>query len=273
MNKFIAAAIQMDSGSNKKENINTAVNMVEEAVKRGAKLIAMPECVNYIGPENNINAEAIPGGYTFTTFSALAKKLNIWIQCGSIYEINDSDSRPYNSSMIINPMGELVAKYHKLHTFDVDIKDGPCVKESDRVCPGNEIVTVDTKEVGNIGLSICYDIRFCEMYRIMALKGAEIFIASSNFTMNTGKDHWETILRTRAIENGCYVIAPGQCGIKPKFQAYGKTVIIDPWGNVIAKASERPCIVMAEIDLDYVQSIRNQVMTIQNRRTDIYNLI
>lgn len=174
--------------------------------------------------------------------------------------------------MVINPNGELVAKYHKIHPFDVVISNGPTCKESDRICPGEGIVTVDTGEVGHLGLSICYDIRFCEMYRLMALEGAQIFLTPADFTMNTGKDHWETILRTRAIENGCYVIAPGQFGVKPRFQAYANSMIIDPWGNVIARASNKPCVITAEIHLDYLEKVRKQIFTLENRRPDIYDL-
>lgn len=272
MNKFIAAAIQMDSTGNLQENLAAITDFVDEAAARGAKLIAMPENVNYVGTESAANAEEVPGGPTFRHLSALAQKHQVWLHCGSIYEKNPDDPRPYNCNMVINPKGELVAKYHKLHPFDVVIKNGPEVKESDRICPGSDIVTVDTGEVGHWGLSICYDIRFGEMYRLMALEGAQILFAPADFTMNTGKDHWEPLLRARAIENGCYVIAPGQYGIKPKFQAYGKSLIVDPWGNVIAKAPDHPCVITAEIDLDYLDKVRKQIFTLENRRPDLYSL-
>ena len=272
MNKFIAAAIQMDSTGNLQENLAAITDFVDEAAARGAKLIAMPENVNYVGTESAANAEEVPGGPTFRHLSALAQKHQVWLHCGSIYEKNPNDPRPYNCNMVINPKGELVAKYHKLHPFDVVIKNGPEVKESDRICPGSDIVTVDTGEVGHWGLSICYDIRFGEMYRLMALEGAQILFTPADFTMNTGKDHWEPLLRARAIENGCYVIAPGQYGIKPKFHAYGKSLIVDPWGNVIAKAPDHPCVITAEIDLDYLDKVRKQIFTLENRRSDLYSL-
>lgn len=272
MRKFIAAAIQVDSKDDKEQNLKNAVEFIEEAVARGANLVAMPEQMNYVGIDNAGNAEDIPNGKTFNIMSEQAKKHKIWLHCGSIYEKNDHDARPYNTTMIINPDGNLVAKYRKLHMFDVDIKDGPSVRESDRVCPGSDIVTVDTEEVGHLGLSVCYDIRFGELYRLMALQGAQIFLTPADFVLNTGKDHWEPILRTRSIENGCYTISPAQCGVKPKFQAYGKSLIVDPWGNVIAKASDKPCVITAEIDLDYLDSVRKQVLTLENRRRDIYKL-
>lgn len=272
MNKFIAAVIQMDSQSDVEQNLNTIVGFIEESVQRGARLIAMPENCNYVGAESAAHAEEVPGGRTFQTLSEQARKYGVWLHCGSIYEKNSLDARPYNCTMVINPKGELAAKYHKLHPFDVDVPGLEPIRESDRIRPGDKIVTVDTGEVGHLGLSICYDIRFAELYRIMALEGAQIFLTPADFTMPTGKDHWEAILRTRAIENGCYVIAPGQYGVKPKFTAYANSMIVDPWGNVIARASDHPCVITAEIDLDYLQQVRRRIFTLENRRPDIYNL-
>lgn len=274
MNIFTAAAIQLDTKSNAEENLHNAVELIREAAERGARLIAMPETVNYIGPDCEKFAECIPEGHTFKVFAEQAKKYRVWLHCGSIYEKNEdaNDRRPYNTTMIINSEGELAAKYRKLHPFDVSIAEGPAIRESDINCPGNQIVTVDTGEVGHLGLSVCYDMRFCELFRIMALQGAQILIIPANFTVNTGKDHWEVLLRARAIENGCYVIAPGQIGIKPSYQAYGKTMIIDPWGNVVAMASDKTGVITAEVDLEYLRSVRSQVYTLENRRSDVYLL-
>jgi predicted amidohydrolase len=272
MNRFTAAAIQLDSQSNKEENLKQIVSFIEEAAQKGAKLITMPENCNYVGLEGAEAAEEVPGGQTFQVFSEQAKKHGVWLHCGSIYEKSGEANRPYNCTMLINPEGKLVAKYHKMHPFDVDVPGLAPIRESDRICPGKEIVTVDTGDVGHLGLSICYDIRFPELYRLMALEGAEILMAPADFTMPTGKDHWEAILRTRAIENGCYVIAPGQYGVKPRFTAYGNSMIIDPWGNVIARASNRPCVITADIDLDYLKEVRNKIFTLENRRADVYDL-
>ncbi len=272
MEKFIVAAIQMNSQDDKEENLKNMISLIQEGANRGAKLIALPENANYLGPDIQANAEEVPNGPTFKTLAQQAIKHGVWIHCGSIPEKNTGDPRPYNTTMVINPKGELAARYRKIHTFDVDIKDGPKVRESDRICPGDRIVTLDTQEVGHLGLSICYDIRFGEMFRWMALRGANIFLTPANFTLNTGKDHWEPLLRTRSIENGCYTIAPAQWGIKFQFHAYGKSMIIDPWGNVIAKAPDSSCVITAEVDLDYLHSVRNQVLTLENRRTDIYRV-
>ncbi|GAA6386710.1 carbon-nitrogen hydrolase family protein [Lawsonibacter asaccharolyticus] len=273
MNKFTVAVLQLDSQDDVQKNLDTVVSFIEEAAARGAKLITMPESMNYVGLDNAGHAEEIPGGPTFQLMSEQAKKNGVWLHCGSIYEKNPNDPRPFNSTMVIDPRGNLAAKYHKIHPFDVVIPNGPVNRESERICPGDEIVTVDTGEVGHLGLSICYDMRFAEMYRIMALEGAQILLMPADFTMPTGKDHWETILRTRAIENGCYVVAPAQYGVKPKFQAYANSLVVDPWGNVIARASNHPQVITAEIDLDYLQQVRRQIFTLENRRPDVYSLL
>ena len=273
MNKFTVAVLQLDSQDDVQKNLDTVVSFIEEAAARGAKLITMPESMNSVGLENAGHAEEIPGGPTFQLMSEQAKKYGVWLHCGSIYEKNPNDPRPFNSTMVIDPRGNLAAKYHKIHPFDVVIPNGPVNRESERICPGDEIVTVDTGEVGHLGLSICYDMRFAEMYRIMALEGAQILLMPADFTMPTGKDHWETILRTRAIENGCYVVAPAQYGVKPKFQAYANSLVVDPWGNVIARASNHPQVITAEIDLDYLQQVRRQIFTLENRRPDVYSLL
>ena len=273
MNKFTVAVLQLDSQDDVQKNLDTVVSFIEEAAARGAKLITMPESMNYVGLDNAGHAEEIPGGPTFQLMSEQAKKYGVWLHCGSIYEKNPNDPRPFNSTMVIDPRGNLAAKYHKIHPFDVVIPNGPVNRESERICPGDEIVTVDTGEVGHLGLSICYDMRFAEMYRIMALEGAQILLMPADFTMPTGKDHWETILRTRAIENGCYVVAPAQYGVKPKFQAYANSLVVDPWGNVIARASNHPQVITAEIDLDYLQQVRRQIFTLENRRPDVHSLL
>ena len=280
MNKFTVAVLQLDSQDDVQKNLDTVVSFIEEAAARGAKdkslegrVVTMPESMNYVGLDNAGHAEEIPGGPTFQLMSEQAKKYGVWLHCGSIYEKNPNDPRPFNSTMVIDPRGNLAAKYHKIHPFDVVIPNGPVNRESERICPGDEIVTVDTGEVGHLGLSICYDMRFAEMYRIMALEGAQILLMPADFTMPTGKDHWETILRTRAIENGCYVVAPAQYGVKPKFQAYANSLVVDPWGNVIARASNHPQVITAEIDLDYLQQVRRQIFTLENRRPDVYSLL
>lgn len=195
----------------------------------------------------------------------------MWLHGGSIYEKNPQ-GRPYNCTMVIRPDGTLAAKYRKLHPFDVTVPGGGQMRESSQICPGDAIVTVDAGELGTWGLSVCYDLRFGELYRLMALEGAQVLFVPANFTLNTGKDHWEVLLRARAIENGCYVVAPEQFGPGPEFPAYGRSMVVDPWGNVVAQAPDRPGVILADIDLDYVEEIRRKVGTLSNRRTDRYRL-
>lgn len=272
MDHFMAAVVQMDSQDQVRENLKQAAYFIAEAAERGAKLVALPENVNYIGSSLGTYREQIPDGETFCVFSDLAKKYGIWLHCGSISEGKAEEVRPWNTTMLLDPRGRLAARYRKLHPFDVEIQNGPVIQESDRICPGSNIVTVDTKEVGQIGFAICYDIRFCELFRFMALQGAQVFITPADFTAITGKDHWEVLLRARAIENGCYVLAPGQTGMKPNYQSYGNSMIIDPWGNVIAKAANQPGVILGEVDLRYLGKVRSQIRTLENRRTDLYEL-
>ncbi|RVU54205.1 carbon-nitrogen hydrolase family protein [Anaerosphaera multitolerans] len=273
MNKYSIGLIQLDTQDNLEENLNKIKYYIEEASTKGCKLVALPENSNYIGKDPSAHAENIPDGKTFNFLANLAIKNQIWIHAGSIYEKSNEYDRPSNTSFIINPKGELMSKYVKLHPFDVTIENGPTIKESNKIMPGEEIVVLDTKELGTWGMSICYDMRFPELYRLMVLEGAEILFVPSNFTINTGKDHWETLLRARAIENGAYVIAAAQIGKKPKFQAYAKSLVVDPWGDIIAKSSDFEGLTTAEINLDYVKAIRQQVGTLENRRIDRYKLI
>lgn len=234
--------------------------------------MVLPESMNYIGRDMAGEAETIPGGPTFRKMAELARELGIWLEAGSIYESNPEDpARPFNTTFLVRPDGTLAAKYAKLHPFDVVLPNGVTSRESDRVCPGKTLALGDT-EWGKLGLAICYDVRFGEMFRIMALEGAKIFAVPANFTVNTGKDHWEVLVRARAIENECYVIAPNQMGKKPRFTAYGNSLIVDPWGTVIARASDKPGVITAEIDLDYVTKVRQSTFTLDNRRPDVYEL-
>ena len=272
MTKFIAAAVQMDSQDDKMANLAAAEGYIREAAARGARLVVLPESMNYIGRDMAQEAEAIPGGPTFQRLSGLARELDLWLEAGSIYESNLEDpARPFNTTFLIRPDGTLAAKYAKLHPFDVVLPNGVTSRESDRVCPGKKLTVAET-DLGKVGLGICYDIRFGEMFRIMALEGAKLFAVPANFTVNTGKDHWEVLLRARAIENECYVIAPNQMGKKPRFTAYGNSLMVDPWGTVIARASDKPGVITAEIDLDYVTKVRQSTFTLDNRRPDVYQL-
>lgn len=269
MQKFMVAVVQMDTQNDKQANWQQMAAFVDEAAAKGAQLVAFPEVVNILS-EDPVYAEPIPGPTT-ELLMRKAKEHHIWIHGGSISEVNPDGPRTYNTTVLINPDGEIAARYSKLHNFDMTLPDGSSVRESDRKEPGKEIVTVQT-ELGHLGFAICYDMRFPELFRLMALQGAQIIFLPANFTMPTGKDHWEPILRARAIENGCYIIAPDQTGVKEKFTAYGNSMVVDPWGTVIARASDKPGVILAEIDLDYLESVRQRNPSIHNRRTDLYEI-
>ncbi len=267
MRKYQIAIVQLDTQEDIEKNNAAITGFVEEAAGKGARLVAFPEMMNYTGPGYAEHAEPIPGPTT-ELLSALAKKHHVWIESGTIAERIEG-KKPSNTLVLIDPDGNIVCKYSKMHMFDVQIKNGPSYQESAHNTAGNEIVLAET-ELGKLGFSVCYDLRYPELFRIMALEGAQVIFVPSSFTMNTGRDHWEPLLRARAIENGVYVVGPSQIGKKPKMNANGKSMVIDPWGNVIARASDRPCCTMAEIDLDYIEKVRAQLFSLENRREDMY---
>ncbi len=272
--KFIAAIAQMDTNRDHDENAKTACELIDEAHARGASVVSFAENWTYQGEEYVHWAEEIPEGPTFRYLSERAKKYGMWIHTGSYSEINPdpSDGRPFNTSCVINPKGEIVAKYRKIHVFDADLEGAGSYRESDEKKPGEEIVVADAGELGKWGLSICYDVRFPEQYRIMAMEGADILFIPASFMLMSGKDHWETLLRARAIENSCYVIAADQIGKKWDGPTYARSMIVDPWGNVIAKAPDDVCVITAEIDIEYRLRMKRQVITLENRRPDVYTL-
>ena len=270
MSKFVIGVIQVDTQDDKEKNIAALSRYIDEAAAYGAKMVAMPENVHYIGSKEGTfaNAEPIPGPMS-EFFSAKAKEHGIWLHCGSIGERISDEQKLYNTSLLMNPKGEIVGRYEKIHLYDVDIKNGPSTRESDTKKNGKNIVVCDT-DFGKIGLSICYDMRFPELYRIMAIRGAKIMFVPANYTMFTGKDHWEVILRTRAIENQCYIVAPAQIGKKPAFQSYGRSMVVNPWGTVLCTAQDGEGVVYAEIDTEYVDAVRSQLPSLPNRRPEAY---
>ena len=274
LEKYIAAVIQLDTTTCYEDNLKTAADFIGEAHARRAKLVTLPENWTYQGDDYLNYAEEMPGGRLSTMLSQLSAKYGMWIHSGSSSEINEnsSDPRPHNTSMLFNPKGELVAMYRKIHASDMDVAGAHSYRESDYKCPGSEIVVYDTNDIGKLGFSICYDLRFPELFRLMALDGADVFFVPSSFYLMTGKDHWDILLQSRAIENSCYLLAGAQCGVKYDGPTYGRSIIIDPWGNIIAKASDKACVITAEIDLTYRRNVKRQVVTLENRRTDMYHL-
>jgi deaminated glutathione amidase len=264
------ALVQLDAGSDPAANVATAAQLADEAAAGGARLVALPESLQYRGEPDGYreSARPIPGPFS-AAFSEIARRRDCWILAGSLAESSADPARPYNTSALIAPSGDVVARYRKIHLFDIAVDAGPADVESARATAGDELVTADVDSV-RLGLTICYDLRFPELYRALALLGAQVLTVPANFTERTGRDHWEVLLRARAIENGAYVIAPAQVNGPPGSPAYGRTMIVDPWGTIVAQAPDRVGIVSAEIDTARVASIRRQIPVLANRRPETY---
>ncbi len=264
------ALVQLDATGDCAANIATAVALADQAAANGARLVALPEYLQYRGPDDGFRASArtIPGPHT-DPFAEVARRRDAWILVGSTAETSPDPDRPFNTSTLIAPDGSIAARYRKVHLFDVAVDAGPVDTESARVSAGDTLVTADV-DGATVGLSICYDLRFPELYRALALAGAEILTVPANFTERTGRDHWEVLLRARAIENGAYVLAPAQIGGPPGQPAFGRSMVIDPWGTVIAQASDEVGIIRADVETDRVAAVRRQIPVLANRRPDVY---
>lgn len=267
--KFRIALVQMDSREDRRENLKEARRFAEEAASKGARLIMFPETADRIGPDMAGNA-CDPEGETIRFFQGLAREYGVYLLNGSITE-KQPGGRPANTSILFSPEGNAIARYRKLHMFDVDIAQGPAYRESDEIQSGDEIVVARTR-LADFGLAICYDLRFGEMFRLMARAGAQVILLAADFTMETGRAHWEPLLRARAIENGCYIAACGQTGRKHAFEAHGHSMVVDPWGRVIARAGVEPAVITADIDPAYGEHVQDQIPVLKNTREDIYDL-
>jgi predicted amidohydrolase len=232
--------------------------------------VVLPEDLQYRGDDDGFRASArpIPGPFT-EAFGDVARRHDAWILAGSLAETSDDPGCPYNTSVLIDPDGRIAATYRKIHLFDVAVDDGPVDTESARVSAGDQPVVAAVDDV-LVGLSICYDLRFPELYRTLALAGAEVLAVPSNFTERTGRDHWEVLLRARAIENGAWVVAPGQSGGPPGNPSFGRSMIVDPWGTVVAQAADGVGIVRADVETDRVAAVRRQIPSLANRRPETY---
>ena len=268
--KISAAAIQMSSTPEKAQNFEAAENLIREAVAAGAELVALPELWSCHGLERvyKENAEPIPGPTT-DFLGALARELGVWVLGGSILEGEPGAGRLFNTSTFFDPSGELVAVYRKIHLFDVRAPDREYL-ESRTIAPGREIVTAKAG-AATLGLTVCYDVRFPELYRVLALRGAEILAVPAAFTLQTGKDHWELLLRARAVENQSFVVAPAQWGQKADGRwTYGRSMIVDPWGTVLVQCPDRDGHALATLDLDYLDRFRAEFPALANRRPEAY---
>ncbi len=263
----IAAAIQMTSGPDKRVNLDKAEALIRAAAARRASLIVLPEVFNWRGPRGGEpDFSETLAGPTSKLMASLAHELGVHIQAGSFTEAIEGDKRCYNTALLFAPTGELIASYRKIHLYDVEIPGQVSARESEARKAGEECVTVDTA-LGKIGLSICYDLRFPELFRRLARQGATILCIPSAFTFPTGAAHWETLVRARAIENQCYVIAPNQYGTTPNgYRDFGSSMIVDPWGTVVARASEGEGIITAEIREDVIDRVRREIPALTHVR-------
>lgn len=269
--KIRAAAIQMSSTPDKEENKVTAEALIRGAVSAGADLVALPELWSCHGLDEvyRENAEPVPGPTT-EFMGDLARELGVYLLGGSILEGEPGARRLSNTSTLFDPSGEMTAVYRKIHLFDVKVSDREYL-ESANIEPGNEIVTAKAG-AATLGLSVCYDVRFPELYRLLALRGAEILAVPAAFTLQTGKDHWELLLRARAVENQAFVVAPAQWGQKADGRwTYGRSMIIDPWGTILATCPDRDGYALATLDLDFLDRFRAEFPALANRRPEAYD--
>jgi predicted amidohydrolase len=260
---------QMRSGEDVESNVATAERLLHQAADGDADLAALPEVFTYLGRSAGraIAAEPVPGPTT-ERLSAVARARTMWVLGGSLLEADDG--RVFNTSVLFDRTGELVARYRKIHLYDVELPDQPPIRESDTFTAGEQLVTHATEQA-RLGLSICYDLRFPELYRGLMVLGAEVLCVPSQFQHATGVAHWEVLLRARAIENQCFVVAPGQWGAFGREgsnrRSHGHSMIVDPWGRVIVEAPEEGDGVFgADLDLTELHDIRTRLPALQHRR-------
>jgi deaminated glutathione amidase len=269
-----AAAIQLNSTADAARNLETAERLVRDAAADGAELVVLPEKWNLLGDSRTLleGSEALDGP-SVEAARAWARELEIHLIAGSFAERSEEEERAFNTSVLIDAGGEVLAVYRKIHMFDVEV-GGVTYRESESEQPGEDIVVAGVASGGEeveVGLTVCYDLRFPELYRILAVRGARVITVPSAFTATTGRDHWEVLLRARAIENQAYVVAPNQIGnAPPHYESYGRSAIVDPWGVVIALAPDRECYITADLDLDAQRRIRESLPSLANRRPEAY---
>jgi predicted amidohydrolase len=262
------AAVQLNSNGDRARNLGAAERLVRAAAGEGAELVALPEKWNLLASGAEMAAGAEPlDGPSLGAARAWARELGIHLLAGSIAE--RGEPQPFNPSVLIGPGGEDLAVYRKIHMFDVEA-GGVSYRESEHEQAGEEIVAAELDGIG-IGLSVCYDLRFPELYRILALRGARILAVPSAFTLATGRDHWQVLLRARAIESQAFVLAPNQFGgAPPHYESYGRSAIVDPWGTALATAADGERCVVADLDLAAQERMREKLPSLANRRPRAY---
>jgi predicted amidohydrolase len=265
-----AAAVQLQSTPDRDRNLEAADRLTREAARAGAELVVLPEKWPVLGtPEQTIAAAESYEGPTLRWASDLARELGIDLVAGSFSERTDGE-RGANTSIHAGPDGEIKATYRKIHMFDVEVA-GKVYKESEREAPGEEIVLSRTADGAGLGLTICYDLRFPELYRILAVQGAQVIAVPAAFTLATTREHWEVLLRARAIEDQAFMVAANQVGEHaPGYRSGGRSMIVDPWGVVLAQAPDAETFITAELDLERQAETRRTLPSLANRRPEAY---
>ncbi|BDG02450.1 carbon-nitrogen hydrolase family protein [Anaeromyxobacter oryzae] len=264
---YLMGAVQMTSTADRARNLDTALRLVNEAADVGAKLIGLPENFAFMGPEEArlASAETLEGP-TLGALREVARRRGVYVLAGSIAEKVDAPKKTANTSVLIAEDGSIVAAYRKIHLFDVSIPDGARYAESEVVVPGDKAVIAPTP-LGRIGLTVCYDLRFPELYRKLAQLGAEVLTIPAAFTLFTGKDHWEVLVRARAIENLAYVLAPAQVGRhSSNRQTFGNAMIVDPWGVVLARCPDGEGVCVAPFKRDRLEKVRQELPALKHRK-------
>jgi deaminated glutathione amidase len=266
------AAVQMTSGPDPEQNVEDAIALIRRAAADDASYVQLPEYFNYRGPTSRYSSvsESIPGPTT-NRLGKLARDLGITLHVGSLFERADEPDKAYNTSVVLAPSGEIIAAYRKVHLFDVNVPGGIEHRESRHISPGEQLV-VARVDGFTLGLSVCFDLRFPELYRELSVAGATVLAVPSSFAVATGRVHWTTLLVARAIENHAFVIAAAQAGTTSEgVSSYGHSMIVDPWGEIVAESGfDGEDILIATIDLDDVDARRSQIAVLELRRPDVY---
>lgn len=272
MSRSRIAAVQMTSTHNVKQNLDTALGLAKQASEDGARLVLLPECFSHYGPGNSkldhaepLSMGSVPGPI-LSACQSLCISQGVELILGGFWECSPDAGKVYNSSVHLDVHGSVRAVYRKIHLFDVDLPDGTRIRESSTMAAGDAPVVTDSC-VGRVGMSICYDVRFPELYRKLVNEGANVMTVPAAFALATGKDHWHVLLRARAIESQCYIVAAAQTGHHFGGRtSYGHALICDPWGTVLSQCGAGDGYAIATLDLSYVQQVRNSVPSLRHRR-------
>lgn len=272
MQPYLAAAIQMTSVPNLDANLRQAEEWIEFAVQQGCELVTLPENFAFLGPEEE-KVKLAPDIFVQTEvfLRRMSQRFQITLLGGGYpvpaHNNGTTPAQTYNTATLVGSNGEELARYQKIHLFDVNLPDGNTYRESNTIANGSEVHVYAHERFGVLGLSVCYDIRFPELYRSLVTKGAEVLLIPAAFTAYTGRDHWQILVQARAIENTCYVIAPAQVGFHyERRQCHGHAMIVDPWGMILADAGTQPGVAIAEINPSRLQQIRRQMPSLNHRR-------